>query len=273
MDLVSVEPLVGAGGYTPARRMIGTLADGSTVFVKEAVDDPTRRWVAAERWWYESLDGAPFLPRYLGGEGDRLVLEDLRAAHWPPPWRDGDVEGVLDALAAVASTTPPADALDLETVAGGGLRCWSSVAAAPDELLALDVCSPAWLDAALPVLLDAEVAGTLTGDALVHFDVRSDNLCITDDGRVLLIDWNGACRGRPDFDRACFVQSLAVEGGPPPGDADPSLVAMLSSYFAWNAGQPTIPTAPRVRQIQLAQLRVCLPWAARLLGLRPPRPR
>jgi hypothetical protein len=266
----SLEPIAGAGGYTPARRMVGTLEDGTTVFVKEAVDDLTRWWLRSERWSYESLGPQSFLPRYLGGEGDQLVLEDLRGAHWPPPWRAGDVERVLATLVEVAETAPPAEALDLETVAGEMLRSWSKVAAAPDELLALGVCSRSWLDDALPVLLEAEAAGTLAGDSLVHFDVRSDNLCLTADGRVLLVDWNMTSRGRSDVDRVAFLQTVTVEGGREPPDEDPSLVAMITSTFAWNAGQPLIPNAPRVRAVQLAQLRVCLPWAARLLGLRPP---
>jgi hypothetical protein len=42
---------------------------------------------------------------------------------------------------------------------------------------------------------------------------------------------------------------------------------MLTSYFAYCAPKPVIPNAPRVRDIQLAQLRVCLPWMCRLLDL------
>jgi hypothetical protein len=37
-----------AGGYTQALRPIATLADGSTVFVKAAVDADTSRWMQAE---------------------------------------------------------------------------------------------------------------------------------------------------------------------------------------------------------------------------------
>jgi hypothetical protein len=45
---------------------------------------------------------------------------------------------------------------------------------------------------------------------------------------------------------------------------------MITGYFAEQAPQPTIPSAPGVRRIQLAALRVCLPWAGRLLALPPP---
>jgi hypothetical protein len=107
----------------------------------------------------------------------------------------------------------------------------------------------------------------------VHYDVRSDNLCLLED-RVVLVDWNNTLRGRRDFDLHCFAQTLASEGGPPPEvvlpDADVPLVTLLAGYFARNATKPQIPDAPHVRRVQQSQLRVCLPWMARLLDLGKP---
>ena len=51
---------------------------------------------------------------------------------------------------------------------------------------------------------------------------------------------------------------------------DPNLVSLVTGYFAARAGLPVIPHAPLVREVQLTQLRVALPWAARALGLPPP---
>lgn len=271
--VVAIDEIPGAGGYTPALRRIATLADGSTVFVKAAVDDLTAGWLRTERRSYEALGDARFLARYLGCDDTLLVLEDLRHAHWPPPWRPGDLDRTLEALENMAHHPPPDVAGDLETDAGGMLRLWKAVAEDPEPFLGLGLCTREWFERAIPVLVDADGRGTLTGDALVHFDVRSDNLCLLDD-RVVLVDWNSTSRGRADFDVHCFAQGVTVEGGPEPEavlpDADPLLVAMLTGYFAYSAPQPTIPNAPRVREIQLKQLRVCLPWAARLLGLPPP---
>jgi hypothetical protein len=266
-----VDDIPGAGGYTPALRRIATLADGSSVFVKAAVNDLTRGWLRKERRSYETLGDAPFLPRYLGCDDEVLVLEDLRTGHWPPPWRRGDLDRVLATLETVAAHTPPADADDLPVAAHGMLHLWSTVAADPAPFLGLGLCTAEWFDRSIDTILDAESKGTLDGDALIHFDVRSDNLCITADRRVVLIDWNGTARGRADFDRHCFAQSVHAEGGPRPDtivpDADPSFVAMITGYFAFNAPLPRIPDAPRVRDIQLAQLRACLPWLTRLLDL------
>ncbi|HEY3235528.1 MAG TPA: hypothetical protein VGJ84_12495, partial [Polyangiaceae bacterium] len=51
---------------------------------------------------------------------------------------------------------------------------------------------------------------------------------------------------------------------------DGAFAAIVSGFFAARAGLPMIPDAPRVRWIQLEQLRIALPWVARVLGLPPP---
>jgi Ser/Thr protein kinase RdoA (MazF antagonist) len=153
---------------------------------------------------------------------------------------------------------------------------WRRVAEDPEPFLGLGLASRGWFDAALPALVAATEACRLDGDALVHGDMRSDNLCLTAD-RVLVVDWNVAAVGHPLFDLASWLPSLESEGGPPPEELLPSstpdvpeMAAVISGYFASRAGLPAIPTAPRVRVVQLSQLRSALPWAARALGL--PRP-
>ena len=98
-------------GYTHAGRHRAFLDDGRTVFVKSAVDELSAGWLRVEIAVYTSIRGS-FLPEFHGSaEQDGLpllVLEDLGEAHWPPPWRDGDVEAVKRALAEIATTTPPA---------------------------------------------------------------------------------------------------------------------------------------------------------------------
>ena len=271
--VVGIDELPGPRGYTPALRRIAVLADGSTVFVKVAVDDLTAVWLDAERRTYEALNGAPFLARYQGCRDGVLVIEDLRRGHWPPPWRSGDIGRVFGVLDEVAATEPPAGVVELVEVGDRMLRRWEIVAADPAPMLGCGVCSPRWLDDALRALLDAESSASLEGEALVHFDARSDNVCLLDD-RSVLVDWNGTARGTAALDRICMAQSVTVAGGPPPEsmvpDADPGIVAMITGYFAEQAPRPTIPSTPGVRGIQLAALRVCLPWAARVLDLPPP---
>jgi hypothetical protein len=67
------------------------------------------------------------------------------------------------------------------------LAGWAHVAQDPAAILGLRLCSAAWLSHALDTLMAAEAQARLAGDNLVHFDVRSDNLCFVGD-RVVLVD-------------------------------------------------------------------------------------
>ena len=272
--VVSLEHVEGRG-YTHAGRHRAFLDDGRTVFVKSAVDELSARWLRIEIAVYESVRGS-FLAEVHGhAEHDGLpllVLEDLGEAHWPPPWRDGDVEAVKDALVEIAATTPPPGLVRVprETLAFE----WREVERDPEPFLALGLCSRAWLDAHLPALREAAESAPFEGGDLLHLDVRSDNIALRN-GRAVLVDWNWACAGNALLDVVAWAPSLHVEGGPPPeevvdGEGVPEFAAALAGFFAARAGLPPPPTAPRVRAGQRKQLSVALPWAARALGLAEP---
>jgi len=121
--------------------------------------------------------------------------------------------------------------------------------------------------------LEAQKGASVEGDRLLHQDVRSDNLCFRDGG-ALLVDWNHAVRGDPRWDRLLMLQTIELEGGPraeaQAPDADPAIITWLAGFFAARVGLPPPEGAPRVRGFQRAQLDVVLPWACRLLDIRPP---
>lgn len=264
MDIVELADLPDAGGYTPAMRQLATLADGSTAFVKTPTSDVTRFMLLAEIAAYEAMGPQPFCAKVLDASPARLVLEDLRHGHWPPPWRDGDIARVLDTMAVVAATRVPS-LPEFRSLWGGSIDMWAHVDVDAVAALGFDRHRIARLtDAGRAIEAHADFGG----DALVHVDLRSDNLCLLRD-RVVLVDWNNACRGQAGFDVVGWAPSLTLEGGPQPWDLAPDAalhhVAFLTGYFARNAPRPAIPDAPRVRPFQLAQLRICLPWFARLL--------
>ena len=258
-----------AGGYTPAERRVVTFADGSSCFVKAATNAWTAEALRAEYRVYSQVN-ASFVPRLLAWEDDAseplLVLEDLSAAHWPPPWRPHDIDAVLQTLGEV------------RRLSLGGLpdlrlhmACrnhWPDIQAAPEGFLALGLTSPQWLVDSLPALTEAADRVRFEGDEVVHFDVRSDNLCF-DGQRCLLVDWNHASKGNGDLNIATWLPSLEAEGGPAPETILASggdYAAWMSGFWAWHAGMPARRSGP-LRQITLAQLRSALPWAIRSLGL------
>jgi hypothetical protein len=258
-------------GYALAFHAIAEFDDGSTAFVKAGAEEVTSEFVREELRFYESVTG-PFMPHLLGfdaGDPPLLVIEDLSDARWPPPWDDGAIEAVRKTLAAVWAVpipdwVPPVTE-ERERFAGG----WAGVERDPEPFLSTALGSADWLERSLPVLRAAAESAPLDGDALLHLDVRSDNLCLADRGAVL-VDWNWVHRGNPDLDLAAWLPSLRLEGGPEPEALLPGaggLAAVLAGFFAARAGLPPPPTAPKVREFQRAQAEICLAWASRELDL------
>jgi hypothetical protein len=248
------------------------VADGRrSAFVKVGATQLTAEWIRREHRNYQAIHG-PFMPTLVGfdddGERPVLALEDLSAADWPPPWSIAKVGAVLDVLARIHELPPPAH-LERHPFEPG--VDWDQVEGDPDDFLALGLCSRDWLWRSMPMLRRAAAVAPLDGDALVHLDVRSDNMCFTG-SRTVLIDWNHAALANADFDVAAWLPSLHAEGGPAPETimpAAPSFAAWTAGYFCARAGLPDIPEAPHVRPLQRIQARTSLAWAARALALPP----
>jgi hypothetical protein len=266
-------------GAPSHRRYVVDLEEGRSAFVKVAAFDYTADWLREENRVYAALDGQPFLPRLFGWDDDGLApvlaLEDLSGSTWPPPWDLARIDAVLTTLAVVHAAPPP-EGVPPAVESQFGLDGWPDIAADPQPFLSLGLCAPEWLFAHLSALSDASAAAEIGGTSFLHFDVRSDNLCLRD-GRAVLVDWNNACVGNALMDTASWLPSLEAEGGPAPEvilpDATPGLQAiasLLAGYFSARAGLPPISEAPHARPLQLMQAKTSLPWAARLLHLPPP---
>jgi thiamine kinase-like enzyme len=260
------------GGYTPARRYV-VEGGGERMFVKVASTPLTAAMLRREGRSYAQVSGM-FIPHLIAWEDHEqepiLIIEDLSEAVWPPPWNEGRVDVVLEAIAAMHAT--PADLPLLDAARAAGEPGWPAVAAQPGPFLSLGLASREWLQRSLPALVEAEQACELTGQALTHLDLRSDNICFTPASAVF-IDWAEACLSNPEVDLGFWLPSLAYEGGPRPDEilpAAPQVAALVSGFFAARAGLPDIPDAPFVRRVQREQLSTALPWAARALGLEAP---
>ncbi|HEV2799754.1 MAG TPA: hypothetical protein VGW12_04610 [Pyrinomonadaceae bacterium] len=215
------------------------------------------------------------MPRLLAAEESEsepiLIIEDLSAEHWPPPWDERQIELTLAQINALHRTKA-----SLETFAqihDMKSENWQMVAADPAPFLSLGLADAGWLERALPLLIEYEESCPTEGESLSHFDLRSDNICLTNE-RAIFVDWNGACLCNSRLDLGFWLPSLAYESGVEPErilpDA-PEVAAWVSGYFAARVGLPRITDAPRVRTVQRRQLETALPWAVRALDL-PPLP-
>jgi Ser/Thr protein kinase RdoA (MazF antagonist) len=268
--LVGWQPV--AGGYSPALRLIVRCADGRSVFVKGATDARTATWLRTEYGVYSQVR-ATFLPVVRAWEDDGtlpfVVLEDLSGAVWQASWTPDRITRVLDTLRQVTATRAPGWLPALED-RRPSLSGWARVQQDPEPFLRLGLCSAAWLAESIDALVATEARVQLSGDELVHGDVRSDNLCFVGD-RIVLVDWNWACRGNGIVDVAAWLPSLHLEGGPLPDSVlpeHPHFAAMISGYFAARAGLPVAQASTHIPAFQGAQLQVAFAWAVRALRLR-----
>jgi Phosphotransferase enzyme family len=260
-------------GYATAFHAVAELDDGRTFFVKAGAEDVTSGFLRDEIKVYRAIQ-EPFMPVVHGADEDDppiLVLEDLSGCFDAPPWTEAKIAAVLEVVEKLRSIRPPPELGSAERYRAEWSRRWEKVAADPEPFLALGLCSRRWLEDSLPALTEAAEDATLKGDVLTHIDIRSDNLAFVD-GHAKLVDWNFGCAGHPQLDLAFWLPSLHAEGGPPPEALMPEgggeFAALLAGVWGAVAGLPPPPTAPGVRAVQLAQLRVALPWAARELGLK-----
>src|SRR5262245_49320458 len=91
------------GGYTPAERWRIGFADGSFAFAKVGTTPYTASYLRVEARRYAELGPrSEFMARFFGFEDDAerplLLLEDLSAARWPPPWQTNDIERLREML-------------------------------------------------------------------------------------------------------------------------------------------------------------------------------
>lgn len=262
-----------SGGFSSAGLWVILTAAGKRHFVKAASNDATAEFLRHEMVAYHHIE-APFMPEVEAfiddGERPFLIIEDLSGFHWPPPWSAEHVAAVLEVCDAIAATPPPPGLSDVveRTLSE---PYWLRIATQPEPVRDLGVASAIWFDRAIPSLIEAERSAVVSGEALVHADIRSDNVCIG--GQVKVVDWNWAFAGNPMLDPVSWLPSLFLEGGPPPWEllsGEVGLVAKVAGFFLDHATLPRYPDVRAdIRDFQRAQGEVALQWAARELGLEP----
>jgi Ser/Thr protein kinase RdoA (MazF antagonist) len=261
-----------AGGFSPGTADRVVTGTGERAFVKAV--SPAQNPASADLARREAvvtaaLPGNAPTPALLGtfddGEWVVLVLEDVDGRHPRTPWvadeLDAAVRGLRDlAHALTPSPLPgaPAAADHLAHDFGG----WRRIAADPPA--GLDPWAAAHLDD-LVAAADRGLA-SLTGDTLVHCDIRADNMLIRPDGSVVFVDWPWGCTGPDWLDTALLALNVIVYGGDgdavlPAAGAD--VVTGFTGFLLDAARQTPPPGLPTVRAFQQAQGDALLPWMRR----------
>jgi hypothetical protein len=183
------------------------------VFVKAATDEQTEQWLRTEHFVLSDTraDFMPQVIKWLDGAGGRpvLITQDLSHACWPAShkgvtWREGDFallfEGIRELSALKAHPNLP-------VLQNKRTSIWSKIADAPERFLNLKLCSERWLGNAIDTLIKAEKSADITGNSLVHGDIRSDNVCFAG-AQVIFVDWSHAAAGNSVRDLALVLPTL-----------------------------------------------------------------
>lgn len=147
----------------------------------------------------------------------------------------------------------------------------------------LDPWVPAHLDRLATLEEGWEQAAA--GNTLLHGDLRDDNLLLTPDGRVVVVDWPHAAVGAAWCDLLMMLPSAAAGGTvdpeavwsrfAPARGVDPAavdaVVAALTGYFLLRSTLPAPRNVEGVREFQAVQGRAGLAWLGRRLGIGPYR--
>lgn len=208
--------------------------------------------------------------------GVALVLEAIDGRHPGAPWTTGDLDAIAASMARLSGTPAPEQMERAEDRMIPGFTRWAQITEDPLLLTGL----PTSLRALVPVLVEVEkgLRDALRGDAVVHDDLRADNILISD-GEARLLDWPHARRGAAWVDLPCFLPSVEASGGPRCEDAwrifaahgapdQHTLLPVISGFasFLWfTQAQPEIPQLPGLRAFQRQQAVPALRWLTSLL--------
>ena len=274
-----------AGGFSPGAAVRLRLADGGRAFVKAVSTELNADSVALYRAEAGAMAGleigalAPkLLDTYDDGQWVALVYEDIEGRHPALPWRDGELERVLAAIEDLSTCLARSaweGARPFSEINASLFGNWARLAAAPpddlDPWLRRNVDRLAGMEPNWPPL----VAGT----ALLHTDIRSDNVLLTGDA-VVFLDWAWTCLGAAWVDLLLFALTVNAEGGadverivaahPLMGGVDPDCIdaVVLGALGYWSgiSRTPEPPSLPGVRAYQRAYADATLRWARRRLG-------
>lgn len=270
-------PIVSAvnqpGGFSPGPAARVETSDGRRVFVKAVgpeLNPDSPAIFRREAQIVAALPAEAPTPRLLWtcdeGEGGWVMLVFEWIEGWAPtqPWKVDELDRVMDALVSLGEVltpapiaAPPARDHFLRSILG-----WQKLRDEPTDRL------DEWSRRHLHELADLEpwAPGAVSGETLLQFDVRADNVLLTPEC-VYIVDWPHACIGAAWVDIVGFAPSVAMQGGLEPEEllrrhpaalrANPdditAAVASVAGYFTRQSFLPPPPGIPTVRAFQAAQ--------------------
>ncbi|GAB3829203.1 phosphotransferase family protein [Kribbella italica] len=262
------------GGFSPGVAARLVTASGRRAFVKAVgpeLNPGTPDLIRNEITAMQAIGPLPQTPGLYGvyddGDWVGILLEDISGYVPPHPWHQHDASRVLDALADLSESLDPAPWSEAPVAAErsqGFLSRW-------EKVIADGVAVPDW--AAGREQEFAELAQTgldelSKGSALAHWDLRADNLLLTED-RVVFVDWAHASIAPVWTDTVILCGDMYESVDLPDLPDEPGvngLIAGLCAGYLWGSTQPPQPSIPTMRPWQYETAQVHFDWLRERLG-------
>ncbi|MGW1894078.1 phosphotransferase family protein [Streptomyces sp. NPDC002004] len=214
-----------------------------------------------------------------------LAFDAVEGGHMPAaPWKANDLNATLAAYAvtaeALATPSGELEQVGLKPVGDGGdFDDWRTLASgAPGPTLSLSGWVP--FDMLDPLAeLESAWRSAVAGTAVLHHDLRQDNVLLDAHGSAWICDWNWPCLGASWFDLVLLLASAYADGHdataifqahPTAREVDDdqldAALAALSGFFLVSGAHPPADWSPHIRQHQTWCGEVTLRWLAERRG-------
>jgi hypothetical protein len=219
--------------------------------------------------WFEEQDRGWIVLGFDAVDGGRMPSA---------PWQPDELASTLDAytITAEALSTPSAALRDvgLKPIGDGSdFTDWRDLAGGTSSDLL-----PPWVptdrrDALAE--LESQWRQAVAGDAVLHHDLRQDNVLIDTNGAAWFCDWNWPCLGASWFDLVLLLATAHADGHDATsvftshptahgvdGEQLDAALAALAGFFLVSGAQPSADWSPYIRQHQTWCGEVTLRWLA-----------
>jgi hypothetical protein len=256
------------GGFSPGVAARLVTASGRRAFVKAvgtSLNPKTPELFRHEITAVQAIGPLPAAPKlydvYDDGDWVGLLFEDIDGRLPAHPWEQADADRVLGALEKLTDALDPSPWPDAPLVAVRShdfLSRW-------DNVVADNLAVPAWMEGRAEEF--AELARTgiralAEGKALAHYDLRADNIILTDD-RVVFIDWAHPALAPRWTDTVILhadMRASVMLPQLPDDQAITGFIAAVAGGLWWGAAQPAPPGLPTIRGWQREQAIIHLDW-------------
>lgn len=281
------------GGFSPGVAARLYTEDGQCFFLKAMGTDINPTSVSFHRREIGINSKFPsntIAPKLLWSHDDAddtewvaLLFDNIEGINPQTPWQENDLKRVMQAMSDLSEILTPSPVAP-ETIASASdyfsnrIYGWQKIKANESTYFEkLDDWSKQHLDALCE--LEKKAPQAVEGQTLVHFDIRADNIVMTDEA-VWFVDWPHACIGAKWLDVILFAPSVAMQDGLQPEDliqlhpacqeADPDVITAaivsMAGMLSFNALLPAPAGLPTLREFQAAQAEVARQWIAQRMG-------